>query len=311
MSDLAALFWEAAANVATFPRGDDRQYRPGAVTDGRDVHRDLVLRASAGLRHIAVSAPAFRARCRLRLVLQQRSLSPAGRLAHLQCGSGSAELHAARTVGGPADRGGLSIPGDRRFHELLDAPCGARHSISLAIPQRAPCVRGDQLPHCIPRTSVFQASVRDQRSRLADPPGVPPTWWLPFSLARGFLASVQHTELDWSYGPLYPILVSPVFHRLHHSRDRRDFDSNYSQLFCIWDYLFGTANPSRTPRCRGCRRAATGADAHGSVLGTISAYRSPGHRCRAPSSSPHPHQDDRRNQSRAARSVVATGKGKR
>ena len=77
--------------------------------------------------------------------------------------------------------------------------------------------------------------------------GVPPTWWLPFSLARGFLATVQHSDLDWSYGPLYPIVVSPVFHRLHHSRDRRDFDSNYAQLFCVWDHLFGTANPSRTP----------------------------------------------------------------
>jgi sterol desaturase/sphingolipid hydroxylase (fatty acid hydroxylase superfamily) len=77
--------------------------------------------------------------------------------------------------------------------------------------------------------------------------GVPPTWWLPFSLARGFLASVQHTELDWSYGRLYPVLVSPVFHRLHHSRARRDFDSNYSQLFSMWDYLFGTANPSHEP----------------------------------------------------------------
>jgi sterol desaturase/sphingolipid hydroxylase (fatty acid hydroxylase superfamily) len=77
--------------------------------------------------------------------------------------------------------------------------------------------------------------------------GVPPTWWFPFLLARGFLASVQHTDLDWTYGRLYPILVSPVFHRLHHSRDRRDFDSNYAQLFGIWDYLFGTANPSRTP----------------------------------------------------------------
>lgn len=77
--------------------------------------------------------------------------------------------------------------------------------------------------------------------------GVPPTWWLPFTLVRGFLASVQHTDLDWSYGRLYPLVVSPVFHRLHHSRDRRDFDSNYSQLFCIWDYLFGTANPSRLP----------------------------------------------------------------
>jgi sterol desaturase/sphingolipid hydroxylase (fatty acid hydroxylase superfamily) len=73
----------------------------------------------------------------------------------------------------------------------------------------------------------------------------------PFSkiitLIQIFLATVQHTNLDWSYGRLYPVLVSPVFHRLHHSRDRRDFDSNYSQLFGIWDYLFGTANPSRTP----------------------------------------------------------------
>jgi sterol desaturase/sphingolipid hydroxylase (fatty acid hydroxylase superfamily) len=77
--------------------------------------------------------------------------------------------------------------------------------------------------------------------------GVPPTWWLPFTLVRGFLASVQHTELDWRYGRLYPVLVSPVFHRLHHSSDRRDYDSNYSQLFSIWDYVFGTANPSRTP----------------------------------------------------------------
>jgi len=77
--------------------------------------------------------------------------------------------------------------------------------------------------------------------------GVPPTWWLPFTLVRASLAAVQHANLDWTYGPLYPVLVSPVFHRLHHSRERRDFDRNYSQLFGIWDHLFGTANPSRTP----------------------------------------------------------------
>jgi hypothetical protein len=77
--------------------------------------------------------------------------------------------------------------------------------------------------------------------------GVPPTWWFPLTLVRGFLAAVQHTELDWSYGPFYRIVVSPVFHRLHHSSARADFDSNYSQLFCIWDYMFGTANPARTP----------------------------------------------------------------
>ena len=77
--------------------------------------------------------------------------------------------------------------------------------------------------------------------------GVPPTQWLPLTLVQSFLTMIQHSDLDWSYGRLYPILVNPVFHRLHHSRDRRDFDSNYSQLFSFWDYLFGTANPSRTP----------------------------------------------------------------
>ena len=77
--------------------------------------------------------------------------------------------------------------------------------------------------------------------------GVPPAMWLPITLVQTFLATVQHAELDWRFGRLYPILVSPVFHRLHHSRDRRDFDRNYSQLFCVWDHLFGTANPSRTP----------------------------------------------------------------
>ena len=77
--------------------------------------------------------------------------------------------------------------------------------------------------------------------------GVPPAMWVPFRLVQIFLATVQHADLNWTYGPLYPVLVSPVYHRLHHSRDRRDFDSNYSQLFGVWDILFGTANPSRTP----------------------------------------------------------------
>jgi sterol desaturase/sphingolipid hydroxylase (fatty acid hydroxylase superfamily) len=76
--------------------------------------------------------------------------------------------------------------------------------------------------------------------------GVPPTQWLPLTLVQSFLTMVQHSDLDWSYGRLYPVFVNPVFHRLHHSRDRRDFDSNYAQMFSVWDYVFGTANPSRT-----------------------------------------------------------------
>jgi sterol desaturase/sphingolipid hydroxylase (fatty acid hydroxylase superfamily) len=143
--------------------------------------------------------------------------------------------------------------------------------------------------------------------------GVPPTWWLPFALARGFLASVQHTELDWRYGRLYPIVVSPVFHRLHHSRDRRDFDSNYSQLFSIWDHLFGTANPSREPP------VAVGVEGLPPEPTLIGQFLGPFRRLArsGPVSEPSPGSTtahlpaDRRRRLLAGRSEVEVGKGRR
>jgi sterol desaturase/sphingolipid hydroxylase (fatty acid hydroxylase superfamily) len=141
--------------------------------------------------------------------------------------------------------------------------------------------------------------------------GVPPTWWLPFSLARGFLAAVQHTELDWSYGRLYPVLVSPVFHRLHHSRDRRDFDSNYSQLFGIWDYLFGTANPSRTPPVgAGVEGLPPEPTLMGQLWGPFRRIARSGTVPEVPPDSPTPSQRGRPSRSRR-RSVMEAGKGKR
>jgi sterol desaturase/sphingolipid hydroxylase (fatty acid hydroxylase superfamily) len=37
-----------------------------------------------------------------------------------------------------------------------------------------------------------------------------------------------------------PVLVTPDFHRLHHSRMRRQADANYGQLFSFWDRLFAS-----------------------------------------------------------------------
>ena len=37
------------------------------------------------------------------------------------------------------------------------------------------------------------------------------------------------------------VLVTPGFHRLHHSRDTRECHANYGQVFSFWDRLFGTA----------------------------------------------------------------------
>jgi sterol desaturase/sphingolipid hydroxylase (fatty acid hydroxylase superfamily) len=36
------------------------------------------------------------------------------------------------------------------------------------------------------------------------------------------------------------VLVTPHMHKVHHSRDQRETDSNYSNIFSIWDRVFGT-----------------------------------------------------------------------
>ena len=36
------------------------------------------------------------------------------------------------------------------------------------------------------------------------------------------------------------LIVTPHMHKIHHSRDQRETDSNYSNIFSFWDRLFGT-----------------------------------------------------------------------
>lgn len=54
----------------------------------------------------------------------------------------------------------------------------------------------------------------------------------------------------WSHGKIHvpasidrllrPLLVTPDLHRIHHSIDRREADSNYGNTLIVWDRLFGT-----------------------------------------------------------------------
>jgi sterol desaturase/sphingolipid hydroxylase (fatty acid hydroxylase superfamily) len=45
------------------------------------------------------------------------------------------------------------------------------------------------------------------------------------------------------------VIFTPALHRLHHSPERSLHDTNYGELFILWDYLFGTLNrmPGRRP----------------------------------------------------------------
>ena len=71
--------------------------------------------------------------------------------------------------------------------------------------------------------------------------GVPTRTWPILWMVFGIMEALQHAELDWRFGPLYYVFVSPVFHSLHHSIDPRYYNKNLGGMFSVWDYLFGTA----------------------------------------------------------------------
>jgi sterol desaturase/sphingolipid hydroxylase (fatty acid hydroxylase superfamily) len=76
--------------------------------------------------------------------------------------------------------------------------------------------------------------------------GMPIALWLPVSLAFSWYAWLQHSDLDWSYGKLDQVLVSPRFHSVHHSTAPEHSDRHFGLVLSLWDRLFGTA--VREPR---------------------------------------------------------------
>ena len=71
--------------------------------------------------------------------------------------------------------------------------------------------------------------------------GIPPSVWLPFYALQYLSESAQHSELNWRYGPLYGVIVSPVFHAFHHSTDPAHYNRNYGKMLSLWDHVFRTA----------------------------------------------------------------------
>jgi len=49
-----------------------------------------------------------------------------------------------------------------------------------------------------------------------------------------------HANIDWRFGPLRYVVVSPVMHRWHHTPEAVGCNSNYGEALAIWDVLFGT-----------------------------------------------------------------------
>jgi sterol desaturase/sphingolipid hydroxylase (fatty acid hydroxylase superfamily) len=75
--------------------------------------------------------------------------------------------------------------------------------------------------------------------------GVPVQVFLPTVWLQVALDGLAHSGLGWGYGPLGSLIVSPRFHRVHHSTDPAHYERNFGMTYSFWDRLFGTAAEGR------------------------------------------------------------------
>jgi len=64
------------------------------------------------------------------------------------------------------------------------------------------------------------------------------------SAVNGLFEHANVWAPDWMNDLLSRITTWPHMHKIHHSRRPDETDSNYGNLFSIWDRLFGTCTPS-------------------------------------------------------------------
>ncbi len=68
-------------------------------------------------------------------------------------------------------------------------------------------------------------------------PGHIPFW---MGAATGLLGLVMHWDMPWRLGGLSRWVVTPWYHRIHHSVESRHHQKNFALYFPFWDRLFGT-----------------------------------------------------------------------
>lgn len=54
------------------------------------------------------------------------------------------------------------------------------------------------------------------------------------------LAIFMHWNTPLKFGFLEKIIITPHYHRIHHSIERRHYNKNFGAIFQIWDHLFKT-----------------------------------------------------------------------
>ena len=78
--------------------------------------------------------------------------------------------------------------------------------------------------------------------------GVSPAAYAVYRSLSALFAIAEHANVRLPRrldDALSLVVTWPNYHKVHHARDRRFTDSNYSNLFSGWDRLFGTFTPAR------------------------------------------------------------------
>lgn len=73
--------------------------------------------------------------------------------------------------------------------------------------------------------------------------GIPPHIFTVIGPIHLFMQFWYHTRLIDKMGWLEKVIVTPSHHRVHHAINPEYIDKNYSQIFIIWDKLFGSFQP--------------------------------------------------------------------
>lgn len=78
--------------------------------------------------------------------------------------------------------------------------------------------------------------------------GASPAAFALYRLLSGVQALSEHANIRLPRrldGPLSLVIATPNYHKVHHSREAAETNSNFANIFSLWDRLFLTATPAR------------------------------------------------------------------
>jgi sterol desaturase/sphingolipid hydroxylase (fatty acid hydroxylase superfamily) len=78
--------------------------------------------------------------------------------------------------------------------------------------------------------------------------GVSPVAFAVYRLWSALHGLLEHANIrlpQWLDTAITFVFSSPNMHKVHHSRDVQLTDTNYTNIFSVWDRLFGTFTPAR------------------------------------------------------------------